>query len=320
MNSATGAIVLLFSGVISFIPERQDSNLVNALLINVAGHKQRLRVSNLSFQPGQYCPTQGGYCRVVAGNFCDCPLSDGSNPPNGVTVSILDLRASKQTLPTQPPGILPKQQNVGSIEWLVNMWYVKPNAARVVQAHVLDNVGGRVSFNWHEAATCRFEEALCNNQRRIFAVRFVVAPWGNRRQAVPESVVFKAMVATAQARIQLKKRGSAPAFLDLNCPADAGCPVSIINSMGGADDTQILCTICYEDRETTHFREFRRLSSDIFGVAPYRLCERVNEDYVDLEDDLPRLCTQGVDRLNLKMADFDAISNRVICPAAIMIP
>jgi hypothetical protein len=320
MNTA-GAILLFFSGVIVFVPERQGSKLVNALLINLDQHAQVLKVPSSSFRPGQVCPAS--YC-YTAGNFCECRLNDINNPQNDVTVSIVDKDpiGTVQDLPTTPPGILPRtSQDAAKIDWLVNMAYVKPNAARVVQARIPEHVGGRVSFNWQEAATCRFEEAICNNKstRRIFAVRFVVAVGNNRRQAVPESVVFKSMISSAQGSIQLKKVGSAPAFLELNCPA-AGCPVSIINSMRGDDDTAVLCTTCYEDRERTHFREYRRLSNDISGAAPYRLCGGGSDDYVDLPNTRPLLCTQSLDRLNLKREEIDAISNRVICPPAIMIP
>lgn len=324
MNAAAGAILLFFSGTIAFVPERPGSNLVNALLINVAGHNQRLRVPIASLQQQERgCPTQGGYCSVVERTFCQCPLHDDNNPLNDVTVSILNPIPSNQTLPTRPPGRLPVPQNVGSIGWLVNMGHVKPDAARVVQARIQENAGGTVSFNWHEAATCIFEEAICiverREVRRVFAVRFPVAIGFNREQAVPESVVFKSMVSTAQARIRLKKESAGPVHLDLkDCLVATGCPVFIVNSMVLEDDSQTLCNACSEDRDKpAHFREFRRLTNDVFGAAPHRLCG--GNDHKDLPNTSPPLCTQSLDTLELKR-EVKAISNRVICPSATMVP
>lgn len=322
MSADPGFVLLFFSGVIAFVSTFPEPNVVNAYMITIDKHAQRLRVPLDSLE-GRKCPYTShlnSYCAEDETQyFCDCNLS------NSVTVSISNEKKSTGILPDRPPGKLPTEQNVGDIGWLVNMWSVKPSAASFEKENVPDYVGGQISFNWTAAATCRFEEAPCKvngkDKRRIYAVKFdvaVVSP----KQAVPELVVFKSTNASKEVTITLEQREKQQlkplATLKLKCPKEDSCPIQITNVMDLEDDSWKLCKECSEDKKDgVHFREYRKLTNDHFGVVPNRLCK--SKHYTDLpEETQPDLCKPLG---NLPPSGVPpAISNRVICPSSILVP
>lgn len=311
MNAETGAALLFFSGIIAFVPELPEPNVVHAYLINVAGHDQRLRVP-LNRLENQKCPDQSGYCKEDKDEgSCDCDLK------NNIAVSISTEVKSTKILLDRSPGRLPdpNKNDVGKIDWLVNMWSLKPGT-KLKKENIPKHVRGQISFNWTDAATCRFEEALCDGERRIYAVKFDVAMWDNPEQAVPELVVFKSESKSGEVTITLYQGATPKDTLKLKCPSADPCPVLITNVvMGLEDDSWTLCKDCGESKkEGEHFREYRRLTNDPFGVPSNRLCK----NYARLPNKQPELC-KALDRLPPRFVP-KAISNRVICPSAILTP
>ncbi len=319
MNADIGIVLLFFSGVIAFVPEFPEPNQVNAFLINVAKHDQRLRIPLGSLKGGKcpYTSYLSGYCeKDEANTFCDCDL----DKDKGVAVSIVGEYKSTKSLPTKPPVEL-LDKNVGDISWLVNMWNVKASVASLKTEKIQKYVKGQVSFNWVDAATCRFEEALCEvdkvKMRRIYAVKFDVAFVDNLMQATPELVVFESTNTSQEVTIKLEQRGKPVADLILICPDRDSCPVLITNVMELPDNSEELCEDCGESKkEGEHFLEYRQLTGDPFGVSPHRLCKA--KHYRNVRDELPALC-EVLNHLPPRAVPT-AVSNRVICPPAILAP
>jgi hypothetical protein len=293
--------------------------VVNAFLINVDKHEQQLRVPLGSLDGGK-CPYTnylGTYCKEDASkNFCDCALREN------ITVSISNEVKSTKKLPDKPPGNLPNETNFGYIDWLVNMRHIKPSYASLERENIPDHVGGQISFNWTDAATCWFEEALCKGERRIYAVKFDVGLMDDAKQAVPELVVFKSTNRSKDVTIKLEQREKGQlkpiATLKLICPSEDSCPVLITNVMNLPPDSDELCDKCEgSKKDGAHFQEYRLLTDDPFGVVPNRLCKPKN--YADLPDKRPALC-DALKSLPPEYVPRAAISNRVICPSAILSP
>lgn len=294
-------VLLFFSGTIAFVQDVPEPLKVNALLLRVdEDHQQQLTIPIASLQCKADCKLPCESVIVEGTALCDCPL-------DGATVS-LQTQSGTKPLPYRPPGSLPDETNFGKIDWLLSMWYVKPSAAEVVRGRIPRNVGTQITFGWNEGATCRFEESLCDNERRVWGVVFNTGIFVDPVQAVPELVVFESTV-TAPITIT---RGGQSATLRLNCPGRSDCPILISNSLPSEGNSDELCLpdLC-DEKGGDHFREYGRLTDDgLLGLVPERLCER----YAPLDNVLPELCFMP------RAFGPRTLGDRIICPPTILQP
>lgn len=289
MNT-TATALLFFSGIIAFVQDVDEPFKVNALLLKVPEHRQKLALP-LKFL------VDPDDCRQPCedkGTFCECTLEDA-------IVSLPSLSGSK-SLPHKPPGSLPDQTNYGDIDWLVSMWYVKADAARLLDGKV---TGTRIKFGWNDGATCRFEESSCKGKRRIWGIKFNTGLIKDAVQAVAEEVVFQSEIVGP---ITIEK-GQETAVLRLNCTSGEECPIFISNSMKSSGDAEKLCTAC-DALGGSHFSAYTNIVNGYLAVIPERLCGK----YYTMDEVLPALCVLP------KGDDRRTVGDRIICPSTIFQP
>ncbi len=337
MGNAT--LILIVSGLIAFVPnDARHPSLMTAYLLKVPGtapHKARLRVPLSSFLLSNPLDDALQKCRaagcagvpVKAPEDCDCSLVDA-------TISFDPGPAqSRGYMRTGPFDVLPSGANALHLSWMSRLANVGGTNA-LGESGLEEGSAARVSFGWTSATTCAFDEEINGNQRKVFSFGFrpVGGAQDSHAQAVAELAVFRSSLSRHRLTIRIVDRSGDPTReLRLECK-DGVCPVAISNRAEAYED----CESCEDERCAIgrHFSHYYSLLRNPPPLAeravPHRRCDR----YVTLSrapfEECPDLF--GIDEKNLKpwerllaeeLAELNgrrAVSNRVICPMAILDP
>lgn len=338
MLSESVTVFLFFTGTVAFVPERPDSNRVEAFLMNVEGHEQLLlipldRLRHRDRDCIEATDNPRPLCSRVD-RFCVCDLRREVDTDSITEISLL-TRSGEYMLPDRPPAEL-NGTTVGDIGWLANMKYVKPRAATIDRNMLKGNVGTRIEFGWAKAATCLFEEVRCEKQdgtpyRKIFDIEF--DDWLDpidENHPVAELVVFQATTSAGPTvRFRFVRNGD-PMEQSLELKADGkSCPILLYNSMYAKGDSKFLCEECDRDSDrSNHFRFFGKITGDVNGVGIHRQCGA--DDYKELPIVFPEIC-KDMKVFDLKAAELKSreahmllpgqvitLGDRIICPAAVL--
>lgn len=324
MSNAT--LILIFSGLIAFVPnDARHPTFMTAYLMRDADHEAKLRILLSSLQDPNQC-TPG--CSEVEEDeiYCDCPLDD---------VGIGFTPSSEQRLGyirSNPFDILPNDANALHLSWLVRLANVggtnTPGGGGLEKKSVAD-----VLFGWSSAATCALdEEKVSAKKRKVFTFDFVGGDPDRtpHAQALAELVVFRGGLSSRRLTIRLVSRsGKLKKELKLKCD-DGVCPVAISNR---ASTYHGDCKKCEDCPEGEHFAYYYNLLTDspTYRPLPYRRCgpkQQVEVDFPSATDcpNFDQLATEGR-RAELwetllagELGQVTAVSNRVICPMAILDP
>jgi hypothetical protein len=332
MQTESAVVLLFFAGMTAFVPKTPQSNRLDVLLVNVEHHDQQLIVPLEKLREhARSC--EGMICSPGGNDLCVCDLRKrGVVDPNSITQIELRTSAGSNYLPANPPSSL-TEQNAGEIAWLVNMAYVKPRAARINPNSIKGNVGTQMmNFGWTDAATCLFDEAICEVKegwrRRIFDIEF--DDWADpvdESQPAAEVVVFKAEAEVSPPTVSIKFwRNGKQEEQFLKLASDSQVPLLISNSTRSDGSANELCEKCEGDSTLSdHFRSFGRLAGDNNGLPIHRECDDYEEFPIN---SFPALCKQ-LERFGIGLPealrgeralapDVITLGDRIICPPAVL--
>lgn len=323
MSNAT--LLIAFSGLIAFVPnEARHPDFVTAYLVKMDNHEPKFRVplsSLLGEQPQAQCSNSG--CTVADTDYCDCSLKDAD-------ITFLQSQEQHRAyIRSAPFGKLPSSENSLHLSWLTRLANV--GGTNTSLENIEENTTGSVVFGWVSASTCAFDEVVVTpTRRKVYTFDFLLPVQGQDAhvQAIAELVVFRGNLSSRRLTIQMVSRSGEPTKeLKLSCE-DGVCPVAISNRAKTYPD----CRTCEECAKGEHFDRYYYLLANLppNRPLPYRRCgagQQVTIDAapVELCPDLSRLVARGrAEAWELLLAneleDIRAVSNRVICPMAVLDP
>lgn len=323
MNNAT--LVLIFSGLIAFVPnDARHPNFMMAYLLKNANHEAKLRVPLSSLMDAAQCSSSCKVINVKDTDYCDCLLDDAGikfdpNPEQ-----------SRGYIRPNTFDVLPENDNALNLAWLVRLANVggtnAPGGSELEKKSVAS-----VVFGWASAVTCAFDEEKIDDYRKVYAFDFEKGDPTRKThaQALSELVVFRGRLSRRLLVLRIVSR-SGKLIKELKVKCDDGvCPVAISNR-AEADGS---CETCEECAEGDHFDHYYDLlaAAPNYRPIPYRRCGENEQAKIEVAsaEECPNF-SQLAERkakpaaweqfLANELDSITAVSNRVICPMAILDP